>query len=108
MTHELSPLHARRPRLRVLRRPAAEPRFGPHPPADMQPLIGAGFRPTDEDERGLWQQYERFEEEVAGSNLLIQDPRLTSYVGGLMERVGGPAARDPGSMSPTSPSSTPS
>ncbi len=63
-------------------------------PADMQPLVGAGFRPTDDDERGMWQQYERFEEEVAGSNLLIQDPRLTSYVGGLMERVGGPAARD--------------
>jgi len=63
-------------------------------PADMRPLVGAGFRPTDDDERGLWQQYERFEEEVAGSNLLIQDQRLTSYVGGLMERVGGPAARD--------------
>ena len=26
-------------------------------PADMQPLVGAGFRPTDEDERGMWQQY---------------------------------------------------
>jgi predicted Zn-dependent protease len=63
-------------------------------PADMQPLVGAGFRPTDEDERGMWQQYERFEEEIAGSNLLIRDPRLASYVGGLMERVGGPAARD--------------
>ena len=63
-------------------------------PADMRPLVGPGFRPTDEDERGLWQQYERFEEEIAGSNLLIRDPRLASYVGGLMERVGGPAARD--------------
>jgi predicted Zn-dependent protease len=63
-------------------------------PADMQPLVGAGFRPSDDDERGMWQQYERFEEEVAGSNLLIRDPRLTSYVGGLMEKVGGPAARD--------------
>ena len=63
-------------------------------PADMRPLVGAGFRPTDEDERGLWQEYERFEEEVAGSNLLIRDPNLTSYLGGLMERVGGPAARD--------------
>ena len=63
-------------------------------PADMRPLVGAGFRPSDEDERGLWQQYERFEEDVAGSNLLIRDPALTSYLGGLMERVGGPAARD--------------
>ena len=63
-------------------------------PADMEPLVGPGFRPTGEDERGLWHQYERFEEEIAGSNLLIRDPRLSSYVGGLMERVGGPAARD--------------
>lgn len=63
-------------------------------PADMNALVGPGFRPTDEDERGLWQQYERFEEDIAGSNLLIRDPSLTSYLGGLMERVGGPAARD--------------
>ena len=63
-------------------------------PADMRPLVGPGYRPTDEDERGLWQQTERFEEEVASSNLLIRDPRLTAYLGGLLERVGGPAARD--------------
>ena len=63
-------------------------------PADMRPLVGPGYRPTEEDERGMWQQYERFEEEVAGSNLLIRDPALTSYLGGLVEKVGGPAARD--------------
>ena len=63
-------------------------------PADMRALVEPGFRPTAEDERGLWQQYERFEEEIATSNLLIRDPRLTSYLGGLMERVSGPAARD--------------
>ena len=63
-------------------------------PADMQPLVEPGYRPTEEDERGMWQQYERFEEEIAGSNLLIRDPALTSYVGGLIERVGGPAAQD--------------
>ena len=63
-------------------------------PADMRPLVGPGYRPTDTDERGMWQEYERFEEEVAGSNLLIRDPNLTSYLSGLMGRVGGPAARD--------------
>ncbi len=63
-------------------------------PAAMQPLIGPGHRPTDEDERGMWQQYERVEQEIAGSNLLIKDPALTSYLSGLGERVGGPAARD--------------
>ena len=63
-------------------------------PADMRPLVGAGYRPTEADERGMWQEYERFEEEVAGSNLLIQDAGLTSYLSGLMGRVGGPAASD--------------
>ena len=63
-------------------------------PRDMEPLVGAGYRPTDEDERGLWQQYERFEAEVAGSNLLIADPSLAAYLGDVVERVGGPAARD--------------
>ena len=63
-------------------------------PADMQPLVGPGYRPTDDDERGLWHQTERFEEEVAGSNLLIRDARLTSYLSELIERVSGPAARD--------------
>ena len=42
----------------------------------MVPLIGPGFSPTDKDENGLWQQMERVEEEIAGSNLLIKDPKL--------------------------------
>ena len=63
-------------------------------PADMQPLIGAGFRPTDIDEIGLWQQMQRVEEEVAGSNLLIKDPQLISYLQNLIGKVGGPAAKD--------------
>jgi predicted Zn-dependent protease len=60
----------------------------------MKPLITAGYKPTETDERGLWQQYERVEQEIAGSNLLIKDKALASYVGGLTERVGGPAAKD--------------
>ncbi|HWT12087.1 MAG TPA: M48 family metalloprotease [Allosphingosinicella sp.] len=63
-------------------------------PADMQPLVGPGYRPSEEDELGMWQQYERFEQEVAGSNLLIRDPALVAYLAGLVERVGGPAAGD--------------
>ena len=63
-------------------------------PADMVPLIGPGFRPTDEDEKGLWSQMDRAEEEIAGSNLLIKDPALTSYLQDIIGRVGGPAARD--------------
>ena len=63
-------------------------------PKDMVPLIGPGYRAVDQDEKGLWQQMERVEEEVAGSNLLIKDPALTRYLGGLIGNVGGPAARD--------------
>jgi len=63
-------------------------------PRDMVPLIGPGYRAVDQDEKGLWQQMERVEEEVAGSNLLIKDTRLTGYLGNLIGNVGGPAARD--------------
>ena len=63
-------------------------------PSDMRALVGPGYRPTEEDERGMWQQYERFEQDIAGSNLLIRDAGLTRYLGGLVERVGGPAAGD--------------
>ncbi|MEO7541761.1 MAG: M48 family metalloprotease, partial [Sphingomicrobium sp.] len=63
-------------------------------PADLQPLIGPGFRPTDTDEIGLWQQMQRVEEEVSGSNLLIKDPELIRYLRDLIGTVGGPAAKD--------------
>ena len=63
-------------------------------PKDMVPLIGPGYRAVDQDEKGMWQQMERVEEEVSGSNLLIKDASLTSYLGDLIGHVGGPAARD--------------
>ncbi|MEO6432637.1 MAG: M48 family metalloprotease [Sphingomicrobium sp.] len=63
-------------------------------PADMQPLIGPGYRPTEKDEQGLWQLMERAEEEIAGSNLLITDPVLTGYLRDIIGSVGGPAAKD--------------
>ena len=64
-------------------------------PQDMVPLIGAGLqaRPT-RDEKGLWKEMERVEEEIAGSNLLIKDPKLTGYLQNLIGTVGGPAAKD--------------
>lgn len=70
---------------------AAEARI---PPATMEPLIGPGHRPTDKDEIGMWQLYERAERDIAGSNLLIKDKAITSYLSLLAERVGGPAAKD--------------
>ena len=63
-------------------------------PRDMVPLVGPGFKPTDRDEQGLWKEMERAEEEIAGSNLLIQDPKLTGYLKNIIGTVGGPAAQD--------------
>ncbi|MEP7316748.1 MAG: M48 family metalloprotease [Sphingomicrobium sp.] len=63
-------------------------------PGQVQPLIGPGYKPTDRDEIGLWQQMERVEEEIAGSNLLIKDPGLNDYLRALIGKVGGPAAKD--------------
>ncbi len=63
-------------------------------PSSVKPLIGPGYRPTDRDELGLWQQCERVEEEIAGSNILIKDPSLNRYLQDLIGKVGGPAAKD--------------
>jgi predicted Zn-dependent protease len=63
-------------------------------PQDMVPLVGKGFKPTDKDEQGLWNEMRRVEEEIAGSNLLINDPQLTGYLRNLIGKVGGPAAED--------------
>ena len=64
------------------------------PPHTMQPLIGPGYRPTEEDEKGLWQQSVRIEEEIAGSNLVLREPAVEQYLRDLIGKVGGPAARD--------------
>ncbi|MFL6728126.1 MAG: M48 family metalloprotease [Sphingomicrobium sp.] len=63
-------------------------------PADMVPLVGPGYRPTETDEQGLWKEMERVEEEVADSNLLIADPKITAYLKDVIGTVGGPAAKD--------------
>lgn len=63
-------------------------------PQDVTPLVGKGFKPSDKDEQGLWNEMRRVEEEIAGSNLLINDPQLTGYLRDLIGKVGGPAAQD--------------
>ena len=60
----------------------------------MVPLVGPGYKPTERDEMGLWKEMDRAEEEIAGSNLLIEDPKLTGYLRDLIGTVGGPAAKD--------------
>src|SRR5262249_35537426 len=63
-------------------------------PKDMLPLVGPGFRPTDRDEQGLWKEMDRVEEEFSGSDLVVQDPKITSYLKDIIGTVGGPAAKD--------------
>ena len=63
-------------------------------PQEMVPLVGPGYKPTERDELGLWKEMDRVEEEVAGSNLLITDPKITGYLRDLIGTVGGPAAKD--------------
>src|SRR5207245_4708799 len=58
------------------------------------PLVGPGFKPVDRDEQGLWKEMDRVEEEIAGSNLMIDDPRITGYLKDIIGSVGGPAAKD--------------
>jgi predicted Zn-dependent protease len=63
-------------------------------PQDMVPMVGPGFKPTERDEMGLWKEMDRAEEEISGSNLLVNDPKLTGYLKGIIGKVGGPAAQD--------------
>jgi predicted Zn-dependent protease len=63
-------------------------------PQDMVPLVGPGYKPTERDEMGLWKEMDRAEEEIAGTNLIVNDPKLTNYLKGIIGTVGGPAARD--------------
>jgi predicted Zn-dependent protease len=63
-------------------------------PQNMVPLVGPGYQPTERDEIGLWKEMDRVEEEVAGSNLLLTDPKITGYLRDLIGTVGGPAAKD--------------
>lgn len=63
-------------------------------PQDMVPLVGPAYRPTAADEKGLWKEMERVEEEISDSNLLITNPNISGYLKNLIGTVGGPAARD--------------
>jgi Zn-dependent protease with chaperone function len=61
-------------------------------PTNLTPLVGTGYRPTEPDERGLWQECERLEKELASSKLLLPDPALKQYIAGVMERLLGTQA----------------
>ena len=55
---------------------------------------GPGYEPVDKDERGIWDQLERVEEEIRHSDQLVRDPALTGYLKGVTDRITGGASRD--------------
>lgn len=61
-------------------------------PAAMTALAPVGFRPTERDERGMWQSCERLEEEIAGSNLLLPSPAFQRYAKQVVDRLVGDRA----------------
>jgi predicted Zn-dependent protease len=63
-------------------------------PATMQPLIGENYRPSDADERGIWQSCGRLEEELRTSNLLLDAPAMQAYVAAVMTRLLGNRVRE--------------
>jgi Zn-dependent protease with chaperone function len=49
-------------------------------PTEFTSPVTQDYRPVDHDERGLWHSCERFEEQIATSNLRINDSKLTQYL----------------------------
>jgi Zn-dependent protease with chaperone function len=58
------------------------------------PLVSAGYRPTEEEERSLWQACEDLERQVAASKLRLRDAALDGYIRGVMERLLGTRAAE--------------
>lgn len=63
-------------------------------PSTLAPLLAPGFRPSEGDERGLWQQLDRAEGDIADSPLRVRDPALERYVGNLVGDMVGDNRRD--------------
>lgn len=56
---------------------------------DVPALFSAGYQPTDQDERGLWQDTERLEDELRHSDRLLRSAELNGYLRGILERLLG-------------------
>lgn len=49
-------------------------------PSQLAPLVPPDYAPTDQDERGLWNLFDRFEKSLAASDLLIKNQGVQSYL----------------------------
>jgi beta-barrel assembly-enhancing protease len=56
-----------------------------------EPQAGAGYLPTDLDERGLWMQVNEYERELKHSTFVMRDPALNAYVHDVFCRTVGEA-----------------
>jgi beta-barrel assembly-enhancing protease len=63
-------------------------------PSSLEPLVKAGYRPVDSDERGLWLACEELEKNISSSSLLIRDQALKSYLQGVVRELLGETASD--------------
>ncbi|QKS00123.1 M48 family metalloprotease [Sphingomonas sp. CL5.1] len=67
----------------------------PAPATDQVTPIGAGWQPTDKDERGLWLEVDELERKLRTSAFVMRDPALNAYVRGVFCRLVGEAACAP-------------
>ncbi len=59
-------------------------------PAEIRPSA-PGYKPTAEDEKGLWQMVDDYERDLKQSKFVIDDPALNTYVKGLLCKTVGDA-----------------
>ena len=62
---------------------------------DIDHLIPPGYQPEESaDEKGLWMEFEEMELSLNKSALLIKDPELVNYVGGIVCKVAADYCND--------------
>lgn len=56
-------------------------------PTKLEPLVGPGYVPEDQDERGMWQSLEEVEEAIRTSPKRLDAPKFHDYTRGVVERL---------------------
>jgi hypothetical protein len=76
--------------------PSAVPEVAAAPDTSIVPTLAPRqkYLPQDEDERGLWQQVDEFEQKFKNSNFIIRDPALNAYVKDILCKSVGDECKD--------------
>src|SRR5262245_19769532 len=56
-------------------------------PTRLESLVGPGYIPQDQDERGMWQSLEEVEEAFRTSPQRLDAPKFDAYTRGVVERL---------------------